>query len=49
MEVEKLELRRHQGQSAERRKWKKELKEKTKKNDLPIAQGMKLKFRIQPN
>jgi hypothetical protein len=48
MEVEKMELRRHQGMAEERTKWKKELKAKTKKNDLPIAQGSKLKFRIQP-
>jgi hypothetical protein len=49
MKVEKLELKRHVGMAEERREWKKELKEKTKKNDLPIAQGSKLKFRIQPS
>lgn len=49
MEVEKLSLGRHVGMAEERHKWKKELKAKQKKNDLPIAQGSKLKFRVQPN
>lgn len=49
MKVEKLELRRHVGMAEERLKWKKESKAKQRKNDLPIAQGSKLKFRITPS